>query len=318
MEKAGSKQTKPTAPEKIGIDKTRLKEMIRAVSEAIRKPQGASLFDAFQDLGSTKDRQNSIDDGIYLFRAHSAEVSAEAARVVLRDLLHCFGEQMGSQAAEWEAIGKGLAGDSGNPAQFLACVLRNDARAVTDSAHAWGVSPDSLSFLALFWARPFRAEAARRLLKDVSLTSWRMGFCPICGHWPAFAYLSSEGDRRSLRCAACTTTWKFDRIRCPFCLATDTGKLSYFTVDDDDGFPVYVCDECKRYLKHRREEKGFPREEDVDFVLSAPLDYVAASQGYIQESSISVRFDEPDGEAARAYRAKARYEEGPSGPSQVH
>ena len=107
-------------------------------------------------------------------------------------------------------------------------------------------------------------------------------------------------------------------MRCPFCLTTDAEKLPYLTIDDNEHLPLYVCEECKRYLKHRREEKDARRDPDVDFILTVPLDYVATNQGYIQESPIPVRFEKPDGEASRAYRAKARYEDGPSGAGNIH
>jgi FdhE protein len=315
MEEAKSKAS---SPERVEVDEARIRELVEAIAEAIRPAEDESLFESNQDPGSLAARQGSIDQGVYLFRSEEAAVSPEAARRVLHGLLTCFRKQIGEQSDSWEKIEKGLGGNGEEPAVFLQKILQNDARALLERAGTLGVAPDTLSFLALFWARPFREKAAQQLLDGVNTSNWRLGYCPVCGHWPSFGYLPPEGDRRSLRCGACATTWSFDRIRCPFCLVTEADKLPYFTVDDHESLPVYVCEECKRYLKHRREEKGFPRQEDLDFVLTAPLDYVAASQGYIQESPISVRFDEPDGEASRAYRAKARYEEGASGPSEVH
>jgi formate dehydrogenase maturation protein FdhE len=309
---------KSSSPERIAVDEAGIRELVGAIAEAIRPVEGERLFETFPDPGPAAKRQESLEQGAYLFQPAEAVVSPEAARKILRRLLGCLMERATGQSETWEKIEKGLAGNGEEPARFLHRILQNDARAVLERAGTLGVTPDTLSFLSLFWARPFRAEAARKLLDGVNISNWRLGYCPACGHWPSFGYLPPEGDRRNLRCAACSTTWRFDRIRCPFCLETEADKLPYFTVDDDESLPVYVCEECRRYLKHRREEKGFPRQEDLDFVLTAPLDYVAASQGYIQESLVSVRFDEPDGETGRAYRAKARYEEGASGPNKVH
>ncbi len=306
------------APERIEIDESRLRALVSSTLGALRIPDGLDLFEEFPDPGPLKTRDTAVADGVYLLRGGECQVSPEASRVVFENLLACFREHLGGQSPEWDALESGMSGDREDPARFLGRILENDARFVTEKAGAWGVDPDSLSLFSLFWARPFREEAARRLLEGVDLSRWRMGFCPVCGHWPSFGYFPPEGDRRTLRCAACSTAWGFARVRCPFCLETDHESLPYLTVDDRESLPIYVCEECKRYLKHRREEKGFPREEDVDFLLTAPLDYVAVSQGYIQESLISVRFDEPDGEPGRAYRAKAHYEQGPAGAEEVH
>ncbi|GEM_PF-2022023 len=309
---------KPAAAERIEVDEPRLKALAGTIVDAIRVPEGITLFEKFQGVGTVEDRKRTRDEGVYLFRAAEAGVSGEAARLVFENLLRCFKDHLGEQSADWEALENGLSGNGTDLGRFLERILQNDARTVIERAGTWNLNPDALSLFALFWARPFRAEAARRLLDGLDVSGWRMGFCPVCGHWPSFGYLPAEGGKRTLRCAACATSWAFERIRCPFCLETDREKLPYLTVDDDQCLPVYVCESCKRYLKHRREEEGFPRQEDLDFILTATLDYAVGSQGYIQESLISVRFDEPDGESGRAYRAKAHYEEGPDGPRWVH
>lgn len=291
---------------------------MKALGKAIRPAERTSLYEKFQQVHGPEKRQEAIDKGVYLLRASEATVSPEAARTIFENLLACFREHMGDRKQEWDALEKGISIAPSESPGLLSDILANKARRVLDYAENWGVSPDAMSLLGLFWARPFRAEAAERLLEGVDLTPWKMGFCPTCGHWPALGYLAEEEGQRTLWCGACGTTWRFPRLLCPFCLNSDMEKLPYITVDDDQARPVYLCEECKRYLKHRREVKDTERDSDIEYLLTAPLDYVAVSQGYIQESLISVRFDEPDGEAVRAYRAKASYQESPEGLDKIH
>ena len=307
-----------TSVERVVVDEPRLRALMKALGEALHLPEGTSLYEAFQEVPGLEERQETVDRGIYLFRPAEATVSLEAARTVFEKLLNCFRDHMDDRKQEWDALEKGASTHPSDLTGLLSDILANKARRVLELAGSWGVSPDTISLLALFWARPFRTEAARRLLEGVSLTSWRNGFCPTCGHWPALGYLAEDEGQRTLWCGACGTPWRFPRLLCPFCLNSDMEKLPYITVDDDQSRPVYLCEECKRYLKHRREKKDAERDGDIEYLLSAPLDYVAVSQGYIQESLISVRFDEPDGEAVKAYRAKASYQESPEGLDKIH
>lgn len=306
---------RPKRVERIEVDEPRLREMVKAIRAALEAPTGLSLFETFQEVDPVANRLKAVDEGRYLFRASEASVTPEAAGAVFQGILECLREQIADRESEWSAIEAGVSGETG---RFLERVLRNDGRHLVENARKWGVAPESLALVCLLWARPFRREAAGRLLEGIGTETWAMGFCPVCGHWPTFGYLPAEGEKRILRCGACTTTWAFARIRCPFCLAEDAEKLAYITVDNNEALPVYVCEECKRYLKHRREERGATGDAEADYFLTAPLDYVATNQGYIQESLITVRFDEPDGEPVRAYRAKATYQGGPSGPDEVH
>ena len=45
-----------------------------------------------------------------------------------------------------------------------------------------------------------------------------------------------------------TAQWPSARLGCPFCGTTDHTKLSYFP-SDDGVYRLYVCQECRRYLK---------------------------------------------------------------------
>jgi len=96
--------------------------------------------------------------------------------------------------------------------------------------------------------KPFLASYAKALLSNVNQEQWRRGYCPICGGNPDLAFLDKEKRARWLMCCRCDTEWRFQRLECPFCGNQKQDKLAYFT-DDDGLYRLYVCEQCKRYLK---------------------------------------------------------------------
>ena len=96
-------------------------------------------------------------------------------------------------------------------------------------------------------AKPFVAAAAGALGPD-GAQAREPGSCPACAGVPDFAYLGTEAGERNLVCSRCETGWRFQRIGCPFCGTTDAASLTYAQTDDR-AFRVYLCGECRRYLK---------------------------------------------------------------------
>ena len=96
--------------------------------------------------------------------------------------------------------------------------------------------------------KPFLISRAQTLLGFVDQERWRRGYCPICGGSPDFAFLDKERGARWLLCCRCDTEWLFQRLECPYCSTQDQNALAYFT-DDDGLYRLYICEQCKRYLK---------------------------------------------------------------------
>jgi formate dehydrogenase accessory protein FdhE len=96
--------------------------------------------------------------------------------------------------------------------------------------------------------KPFLIREATALSGQLELEMWRRGYCPICGGNPDFSYLAKDTGARWLICARCDTEWLFQRLQCPYCENYDQNKLSFFT-NDNGTYRLYVCDQCKHYLK---------------------------------------------------------------------
>jgi len=110
------------------------------------------------------------------------------------------------------------------------------------------VDGESLCLVAAATLKPFLSTYAELLLPKVDQESWRRRYCPICGGAPDFAYLDKERGARWLLCSRCDDEWLFQRLECPYCGSQDQNTLAYFT-DDKGLYRLYVCEQCKRYLK---------------------------------------------------------------------
>ena len=96
--------------------------------------------------------------------------------------------------------------------------------------------------------KPFLVSHAKTLIDSIDQERWRRSYCPVCGGSPDFAFLDKERGSRWLLCSRCDTEWLFQRLQCPYCGTQDQNALAYFT-DDKGLYRLYVCEQCKRYLK---------------------------------------------------------------------
>ncbi len=128
--------------------------------------------------------------------------------------------------------------------------------------------------------KPYLLGYSTALLKLVNQENWRRGYCPVCGGIADFGFLDAERGSRWLVCSRCDAEWLFQRLQCPYCGTTDQNTLSYFT-DDEGLYRLYVCEQCKHYLKIidlRQAKSGvlIPLER----LLTLDMDKQAREHGY--------------------------------------
>ncbi len=143
-----------------------------------------------------------------------------------------------------------------------------------------GISERLLEDIIQATLKPFLVGYSRALLSSVNQERWRRGYCPICGGSPDFAFLGKEYGARSLLCSRCDAEWLFQRLECPYCGNQNQNTLAYFT-DDDQLYRLYVCEQCKQYLKaidlrQAKEEVVIPAER----LFTLGLDAQAREYGY--------------------------------------
>lgn len=128
--------------------------------------------------------------------------------------------------------------------------------------------------------KPYLEWAAEQVLPYVDQERWKRGYCPVCGGAPDFATLDKESGARHLLCSRCNSQWLYHRLGCPFCGTTDHTRLSYYP-SEDGVYRLYVCQECRRYLKAidlRKTDRVFLL--PVERVTMVAMDAAALQEGY--------------------------------------
>jgi FdhE protein len=143
-------------------------------------------------------------------------------------------------------------------------------------------APKTLVFLAFAALAPSIETAAEELSEKLpDMKAPQVGTCPICGSLPLISSLREKEGFRHATCSFCRHEYRIKRIACPVCGEEDQKKLTFFTVEEEPGFRVDVCDSCKTYIKtidfRALDRIAMPVLDDLD---SLALDYVAAGQGY--------------------------------------
>ncbi len=125
---------------------------------------------------------------------------------------------------------------------------------------------------------PYLQWASETILPQLDLTLWRKGTCPICGGRPNFSILDEETGARELMCSRCDSLWRASRLNCPFCAAGE--KTTYYS-SEDDLYRLYVCPECKQYLKavdlRKAQRVVLPV---IERLLTVRMDLTAIEEGY--------------------------------------
>lgn len=129
-----------------------------------------------------------------------------------------------------------------------------------------------------FGLTSYLQKASERLVPCLALDRWVQGYCPVCGGWPNFAMLESERGARQLLCSRCNSQWQYSRVGCPFCKSKE--KQTYYA-SDDGLYRLYVCPDCRRYLKtiDLREIQRQVHPE-VERLLTVDMDLAAQAEGF--------------------------------------
>lgn len=143
-------------------------------------------------------------------------------------------------------------------------------------------APQLTRFLAAAALGPSIEVAAELLAERLpEVTTWHNGSCPICGSLPLISSLRQREGFRHMTCSFCRHEFRVRRIACPVCGEDDQKKLTFFTVEQEPGFRVDVCQTCKAYIKtidfRALDRVPLPVLDDLDSLV---LDYVAMDQGY--------------------------------------
>ncbi|RPF42806.1 FdhE protein [Thermodesulfitimonas autotrophica] len=142
-----------------------------------------------------------------------------------------------------------------------------------------GLSPEAVGFVTGTAARLLMRAYAREAAAWFAAGEWRRGICPVCGNYPVFAVLQEEERARHLYCGLCGTSWRFERLACPFCGRQD-GQGELLIWEEQPAYRVYLCHECRAYLKAFDAKWGKPEDLLVESFRTLFLDLLALREGY--------------------------------------
>lgn len=151
---------------------------------------------------------------------------------------------------------------------------------------SWGmraaaVDPEVGAFVVYNILAPFYIQYAQEVTACVDLSGWKQGKCPVCGANPFLAILRSEDGARLLACSFCRTEWSFPRLVCPFCGNNNQRSLGFFYLPEKEAYRVYICQECKHYLKTVvAQNLGRRPLPGVENLVTLFLDEIAQGEGY--------------------------------------
>ena len=164
------------------------------------------------------------------------------------------------------------------PAVFRAALEGDEARL---AALAGDADPDAFRAVAALLPVPLLHACARRWAARIP-GGWAKGYCPVCGHWPAFAEVCGVERTRALRCGQCGSAWRMHSLTCAYCGLADHERLASLVPEQPmASAALEVCNRCRGALKVlTRLRPCSPAEVMLEDLASVELDLAAAERGY--------------------------------------
>ncbi|HEY86711.1 MAG TPA: formate dehydrogenase accessory protein FdhE [Dehalococcoidia bacterium] len=232
-----------------------------------------------------------LSQGVPLLSFEDLLLDGAQVQALLQEIIRSVAKDTPDASKEVESLGNILSDKAA-----LEEVVRAwyEGSSLISIATRHSVDGELLSLVVAAVVKPFLSAHSEVLLPKVNQESWRRRYCPICGGRPDFAYLDEERGARWLLCSRCDAEWLFQRLECPCCGCQDQNALAYFT-DDEGLYRLYVCAQCKRYLKaidlrQAKPEVLLPLER----LLTFEFDIQAQEEGYrsCAEADIDERKEE--------------------------
>ncbi|NLC11905.1 MAG: formate dehydrogenase accessory protein FdhE [Firmicutes bacterium] len=151
---------------------------------------------------------------------------------------------------------------------------------------------DFISFFLTFIFSLLYSAPRALFLRELDTSLWEEGFCPVCGESPHYGFLRKEEGAKFLECWLCGSSWRYPRIKCPYCNNKDQEKLGFFTVGDNEVCRVHFCRQCQKYHKvydWRKYAEKFPETKAaaaVHHLHTLYFDWLAQKEGFLPGSGL--------------------------------
>lgn len=160
--------------------------------------------------------------------------------------------------------------------------LRGEMDPLLEEARQHNLSLEGFLTLLYYSLTPTLQTYAIQLKPFLDLDLWTQGYCPVCGAWPSLSELRGSDPIRYLRCSLCGSDWMYPLLHCPYCKNTDHKRLGYFFIEGNEKKDrIYVCEECKGYLKvFSVLDPIQPELLSLEDLATLQFDIVASDKGY--------------------------------------
>jgi FdhE protein len=173
-----------------------------------------------------------------------------------------------------------------DPYEAIRAAIERDDATILRIAETIGASQEVLTVVAQLASVPL-LHAAARVLDAERPPAWQLGYCPVCGAWPALVEMRGiERERRS-RCTCCGASWTLPVLRCAFCGETDHNRLGYLLPEgEEQQRRIETCESCRGYLKVVTTLGALPFAVlALQDLVTVPLDLAAQDRGYARPSN---------------------------------
>lgn len=217
-----------------------------------------------------------LSAGVPLIRPEEMTIDWESFAQLYREVCRIAAQHRTDLALQFEGL-LGLLNEHPVKVRTLATNYLTNGQPGLADTDAQG---ELLAFVLRHALGPFLRGYSDALAPMVEPQLWHWGNCPICEGEPDLAFLDDEAGARQLICSRCDSQWHYSRTRCPFCVTSEPTSLSYYP-SEDEKYRLYVCKNCRRYLKtiDMRKTRGrvlFP----VERITTVGLDVAAQEDGY--------------------------------------
>ena len=263
-------------------ERTELEEILDFYGKVLSAQQEAQQETPMPVIDLAEDRLNlKIDEGFPLMDSEDFSVDRDSLERLFRTLCNLSSDENPVLASTGKTILEAMDSGKLDMTRLSKAVLDNNAEAMEEYAKDVGVPQPVLQALAKLSLQPSLLATAAVVAKGFAEENWQQSYCPICGGLPAIAALVGEEGKREALCSFCGHFWQLPRLKCPFCSTEKQEDLRYFYGEGEDLYRVYVCDQCKGYIKVvDTREGGDPRGLAVDDVVTTHLDLLAEDEGY--------------------------------------
>jgi FdhE protein len=180
---------------------------------------------------------------------HGVTLSVEVDR--LRALLISLARTLRQSGVEQaDRLAAQLDAGRTDPLALSQASLTQDHAQLEELAGAAKVEPAALAVVANAASLPILLASGRRAAGAVAASRWGAGYCPVCAAWPTLAEVRGLERELYMRCGRCSTAWRFEHSRCPFCGTREGKAQRYFAAEQErETRRAMVCASCRGYFK---------------------------------------------------------------------